>query len=389
MAGDDRGGALQRSVSAGRGVAALSSGGARRGAAGPLSGHFTSGAAEAVRAAHHGRDRRVAGALAECRSGDSDSLRQPLRRRRAGFPDLARGISADVAELRADAPADRLAWSSRLCGDVRCGARVQRRTEPKAHSVDGHSRRRLGHRGHGACHHLWVPRRTGTDLTLLELFEPFEPFEPSESFIGGAFMIPAHFLQPTGAAGSMTAEELAIARSVLYAALFDYPLTLAQLRQTLIESAQTPSQILETYDQSDALQTSVEYREGFFFPRGRFDLVQCRRDREARSRVFLERHHLLLTLVAAMPYVRMVALSGSIAHLNLEGDGDLDLFVVTRGRHVWSVTVAIVVLAKLLRRRRTVCANFVLADSRLSLDQQDLFTASQIVHLKSLIGHDV
>ena len=40
-------------------------------------------------------------------------------------------------------------------------------------------------------------------------------------------------------AATLSANELAVARSVLYASLFDYPLTLAQLRQTLIESAQT------------------------------------------------------------------------------------------------------------------------------------------------------
>jgi len=33
----------------------------------------------------------------------------------------------------------------------------------------------------------------------------------------------------------MTSRELAIARSVIYASLFDYPLTLEQLRRTLIE----------------------------------------------------------------------------------------------------------------------------------------------------------
>jgi len=190
-------------------------------------------------------------------------------------------------------------------------------------------------------------------------------------------------------ASEMSGDELAIARSVLYASLFDYPLTLAQLRHTLIESVQTPSQILAAYDRSEALQDAVEYRDGFFFPKGAFGLVKERRERETRSRAFLRRHHLLLTLIAAMPYVRMVALSGSIAHLNLEGDGDLDLFIVTRGRHVWSVTVAIVVLAKLMRRRQIVCANFVVADSRLALEQPDLFTASQIVHLKPLVGGDV
>jgi hypothetical protein len=196
-------------------------------------------------------------------------------------------------------------------------------------------------------------------------------------------------VRETRSVTALDGDELAIARSVLYASLFDYPLTLAQLRQTLLESVQTPSQILAAYHRDDALRAAVEYREGFFFPEGRYDLVQERRRREARSRAFLRRHHQLLTLLCAIPYVRMVALSGSIAHLNLEGDGDLDLFIVTRGRRVWSVTVAVVLLAKLMRRRRSVCANFVVADSHLALEQQDLFTASQIVHLKPLVGPDV
>jgi hypothetical protein len=183
--------------------------------------------------------------------------------------------------------------------------------------------------------------------------------------------------------------ELAILRSVLYASLFDYPLTLAQLRQTLIESAQTPSQILAAYDRSEALQEAVEYRDGFFFPRGRHDLVTERRHREARSRQFLAQYRPLLAVIAALPYVRMVALSGSIAHLNLEGTGDLDLFIVTRGRRVWSTTVIVVLLAKLLRKRRLLCANFVISDERLALEQRDLFTASQIIHLKPLVGADV
>jgi hypothetical protein len=183
--------------------------------------------------------------------------------------------------------------------------------------------------------------------------------------------------------------ELAIARSVVYASLFDYPLTLAQLRQTLIESAQTPSEILATWRRSEPLQEIIEHQDGFFFPKGRRDLIDERRRREHRSRRFLQRHRMLLACIAALPYVRLVALSGSIAHLNLEGSGDLDLFIVTRGRHVWSVTVVVVLLAKLLKRRATLCANFVLADTELILDQQDLFSASQIVHLKPIVGRAV
>src|SRR5439155_1634765 len=111
--------------------------------------------------------------------------------------------------------------------------------------------------------------------------------------------------------------------------------------------------------------------------------------RESRSRTFLERHRSVLRLICALPFVRMVALSGSIAHLNLEPEGDLDLFIVTRGHHVWTVTLSILLLTKILGSRRAICANFVVSDSQLTFEQQDLFTANQIVHLKPLVGEAV
>jgi len=184
----------------------------------------------------------------------------------------------------------------------------------------------------------------------------------------------------------MTSRELAIARSVIYASLFDYPLTLEQLHRTLIESDQTEAEILAVYDGSALLRQMIDYRDGFFFPAGRRDLVAERFRREARSRAFLRQHERLLRVLCALPFTRLVALSGSIAHMNLESTGDLDLFIVTRGRRVWMVTVAVLVVAKLLRRRRIVCANFVVADTHLTLEQQDLFTANQAISLRPLIG---
>ena len=187
----------------------------------------------------------------------------------------------------------------------------------------------------------------------------------------------------------VTTREIAIARSVIYASLFDYPLTLEQLHYTLIESDQTHAEILAVYEGSELLRDIIEYRDGFFFPAGRGDLLDERRRREARSDEFLRHHRLALRLICALPFTRLVALSGSIAHRNLEPKGDLDLFIVTHGPRVWTVTVMLLVLTKLLRRRRTICANFVLADSHLAVDQRDLFTANQMIHLRPLIGADL
>ena len=187
----------------------------------------------------------------------------------------------------------------------------------------------------------------------------------------------------------LTPDELAIARSVIYASLFDYPLTVDEVHATLVRSTLTVGEVLATYRRSFTLRHIVDYQDGFFFPAGRTTLIVERRQREALSRAFLDHHRRFLRILCAIPYAGMVALSGSIAHLNLDGGGDLDLFIITRGRHVWSVTVAVLVIAKLFRRRRVTCANFVVSDTSLALEQQDLFTANQAIHLKPLIGSGV
>jgi hypothetical protein len=183
--------------------------------------------------------------------------------------------------------------------------------------------------------------------------------------------------------------ELAIVQAVMYASIFDYPLTIDQLRATLIGATMSNDQILTTYESSARLQAIVEHRHGFFVPAGRSDFILERRRREARSRAFLKQHARLLRWICTIPFTRMVALSGSIAHLNMDDDGDLDVFIVTRGHHVWTVTVAVVLLTKVWRARRVVCANLVMSDANLAVEQQDLFTANQILHLKPLVGREV
>ncbi len=186
-----------------------------------------------------------------------------------------------------------------------------------------------------------------------------------------------------------TLEELAILKAVRYASLFDYPLTGDELGHTLIGARLTVARVREVYRRSRFLQARITHEDGLYRPVDRPGLVAQRHRREACSRALLQSHAGTLRMLCAVPFTRLVALSGSLAHLNAEADGDLDLFVVTRGGRVWTVAVAMVVLAKLLGRRRVVCVNYVIADSRLALDEQDLFSANQVIHLRPIIGHDV
>jgi predicted nucleotidyltransferase len=184
-------------------------------------------------------------------------------------------------------------------------------------------------------------------------------------------------------------QELAVLRSVAYASLFDYPLTLAQLHTSLVGEAAEAHAIESWWRHSDLLQATVEYRDGLFFPLGRADLPPLRGRREKVSRELLSQNDRILQLMARTPFVRMVAVSGSLAHLNAEPSADLDVFVITAPGQVWSVTLSILVMARLLGYRRRLCLNYVVSERALAIEPADLFAANQIIHLKPISGRDV
>ena len=184
------------------------------------------------------------------------------------------------------------------------------------------------------------------------------------------------------------AQELAVLRSVIYASLFDYPLTLAQLCATLVEVSADEATVAAWWRNSDFLQAAIEHREGLYFPAGRSDLIATRARREALSRDLLQRDRRLIALVSRMPFVRMVAVSGSLAHLNAERSADLDLFVITAPHRVWSVTLSVLAFARLLGWRKRMCLNYVISEDALAIAPADLFSANQIIHLRPVAGHE-
>jgi len=184
-------------------------------------------------------------------------------------------------------------------------------------------------------------------------------------------------------------QEIAVLQSVVYASLFEYPLTLAQLHASLIGVRAGADNIATWWRDSELLQATVEHRDGLYFPAGREDLIPTRTRREALSRTLLDRDRRILALVSGMPFVRMVALSGSLAHLNAEGSADLDLFVITAPNRVWSVTLTVLVLSRLLGWRKRMCLNYVVSERAMAIAPADLFSANQIIHLRPIVGPEV
>ncbi|HTM33789.1 MAG TPA: hypothetical protein VL263_20895 [Vicinamibacterales bacterium] len=180
-------------------------------------------------------------------------------------------------------------------------------------------------------------------------------------------------------------DELAVVRAVTYASLFDYPLTLAQLRESLEVPADEVT--LERWlREGPLLRHAVSVDRGYVSPRLRPELVERRLSREAASLEQLGRDAPVVRAIAALPFVRMVAISGSLAHLNAVDGADLDLFVVTSRSRVWTVAVLALALARAMGWRTRLCLNYIVSEAAMTVKPPDLFSANQIIHLRPVAG---
>jgi hypothetical protein len=83
------------------------------------------------------------------------------------------------------------------------------------------------------------------------------------------------------------------------------------------------------------LEDRVVCRDGYYFLAGRQDIVALRQGREIVSRRAFRRGLFYGRVLGALPFIRMVGITGSLAVLNCENVDDLDFMLIARTGRVW------------------------------------------------------
>lgn len=177
--------------------------------------------------------------------------------------------------------------------------------------------------------------------------------------------------------------------TLAYADVFDYPLTAAEAHRYLIGVPASPRSVASALA-SLVSQGRAEAREGFFTLPGRAHLVEVRRHRQHLSAPLWREARRYGRLLAALPFVRMVAVSGALAMDNVDERGDIDYFVVTEPGRLWTTRAFAVLLVRLARARGvTLCPNYLVTTRALELQDWNLFTAHELVQMVPLSGAQV
>ncbi len=185
--------------------------------------------------------------------------------------------------------------------------------------------------------------------------------------------LPQH--SPPRRAGEDSGLQAAIHKTIKYAELFQYPL-----------------QRHEIYDRLFDIEID-ELRLNRMLDSIRFEpdphLLKIRANREAISDAAIRDAMPHLQTLASMPFVRMIAFSGSTAHRNMTSQEDVDLFIIVENGKLWAAFLCAVIWAKAKGLRKRLCMNYLISDAALPLMDTDVFTAQQVASLKPIYGKTV
>lgn len=178
----------------------------------------------------------------------------------------------------------------------------------------------------------------------------------------------------------------AILRTVLYADVFGFPLTPAEIQHYLI-GAEAGQEAVGAALQAEPLRSRLRHADGCYALAERPELPAQRRERRRNSAHLWPAARAWARRLSALPFVRLVAVTGALAVNNARAGDDIDFLVVTAPHRVWlarALCVALVRAARLGGVR--LCPNYVLAETRLEQSPRNLYIAHEIAQMVPLSG---
>jgi hypothetical protein len=180
----------------------------------------------------------------------------------------------------------------------------------------------------------------------------------------------------------------AVLRTLAYSDIFDFPLTVDEIVRYLIGYRATADEVRAALAELGAV---VSHEGELYALAGREAIFALRRQRAAQAAALWKPALRYGRLIAGLPFVRMVAVTGALAADNVAAGADIDYLIVTKPGWLWlcrAMTLAVNRAARLAGLQAELCPNYLLSENALALQDADLFTAQELVRMLPLSGLD-
>lgn len=194
-----------------------------------------------------------------------------------------------------------------------------------------------------------------------------------------------------------------ILATLIYYDILDFPLTLFEVHKYLINpirlslSASVGTISLgQVAGELEGLVGSglIGSKNGFYFLPGRDVLPELRIEREKIAAQKWKKFLRIAKWFQAVPYLRAVFASGSLAINNTKRESDFDVLVVIKSGRLYVGRIFLCLMASFFRARRTrsdlvapdkFCFNHYLTDNHLNIKYESLYNAQTYANLKPVL----
>jgi hypothetical protein len=180
-----------------------------------------------------------------------------------------------------------------------------------------------------------------------------------------------------------------ILKTIAYFDLFNYPLTLEDIRRFLDIKAD---------EAGISAETEMLVREGRLYKLGAYYSLQdnaalaLRRLRgEAHADELLRIASRGARLLYRFPFVRGVCISGSLSKRCADEKADIDYFIITSANRIWIARTLMHLFKKLtflLGHQHRFCMNYYVDEDALEIREKNIFTAIELFTLLPMCGDE-
>lgn len=179
-----------------------------------------------------------------------------------------------------------------------------------------------------------------------------------------------------------------ILKWISYFDIFSHPLTDKELVNLCNISEQDFKVIIDRFCTE---KKCFEFDDYYSINEDVVNLVNQRLQKEQEAQKYFKKLPFYAKLIRRFPFVKGVAISGSLSKSVMYDDGDIDYFIVTDKDRLWIARTFLVIFKKLflLNSRKYFCVNYFVDENNLQISDENVFTAIEITYLAPVYNAEV
>ena len=165
-----------------------------------------------------------------------------------------------------------------------------------------------------------------------------------------------------------------------YFDVFNHPLTKTEIIRIIGEEQNILTEVLIKLTGKKII---FEHNDFFSMDACIGQLVEKRIKAEQRAKTYMLKLEKYTKLISSFPFVKGIAVSGSLSKGIMHENGDIDFFIITAPNRLWICRTLLIAFKKvrLLNSRKYFCLNYFVDTNNLEIPDKNIFTFMELFFL--------